>query len=446
MLRALFVNPYIYDFTAFDLWLRPLGLLYLASVVEKYTDSDIYWIDTLDRFQPDLVQKSTTDGRGKFHRELVPKPDIYRFVPRNYARYGMPGELFEKRLKGLPPMDVIFVTSLMTYWVDGINFTIDILRHYFPEAKIVLGGLIPSLVPEAILKSQIPADHFVHGPGETAVLKWIGELGGKVGRHPDFSHVNNLPFPALHLLSNTDFLPLITTRGCPFRCTYCASHLLHPRFLERENDQVVAEIQWMKERFSVRHITIFDDALLVNKRNRFLKIFEQVRDSGISFHTPNAVHAREIDEETAEMLFQSGFKTIRLGMESTAENILKSSTNKVSIDDMTAAVRNLEKAGYSRNKIDAYWLFGHPGQRAQDVEDALFFSRDLGIIPHLAYYSPVPGTAETQQLIKEGILSQKDILYQSNKMYYLYEKSGFSRDEIQSIKELSTHITHSLKA
>ena len=50
-MKILLVNPYIYDFTAYDLWLRPLGLLYIAAILKKYTDSELYWLDVLDRYQ-----------------------------------------------------------------------------------------------------------------------------------------------------------------------------------------------------------------------------------------------------------------------------------------------------------------------------------------------------------------------------------------------------------
>ena len=73
-MNVLFINPYIYDFTAYDLWLRPLSLLYLAAVVEKYSDSEVFWLDTLDRFQFNEAPASKQDGRGKYFREIIEKP------------------------------------------------------------------------------------------------------------------------------------------------------------------------------------------------------------------------------------------------------------------------------------------------------------------------------------------------------------------------------------
>ncbi len=156
-MKVLLVNPYIYDFTAFDFWLRPLGLLYIAAVLKKYTDCEIYWLDVLDRFQEGMpVKRSHADGSGKFHKEIVEKPAIYEKIPRNYSRYGIPFDIFKKKVEQLPQVDMILVTGLMTYWLDGVTVTIKALREKFPAAKVVMGGILPTLVPADQLKNPPP--------------------------------------------------------------------------------------------------------------------------------------------------------------------------------------------------------------------------------------------------------------------------------------------------
>ena len=66
MMKILFINPYIYDFTAFDLWLKPLGLLYVAAAVRKYSNCEMYWIDVLDRFQSLESQSKETTVKKNF--------------------------------------------------------------------------------------------------------------------------------------------------------------------------------------------------------------------------------------------------------------------------------------------------------------------------------------------------------------------------------------------
>ncbi|MCP5102120.1 MAG: radical SAM protein, partial [bacterium] len=446
-MKVLLVNPYIYDFTAFDFWLRPLGLLYIAAVLKKYTDCEIYWLDVLDRFQEGMpVKRSHADGSGKFHKEIVEKPAIYEKIPRNYSRYGIPFDIFKKKVEQLPQVDMILVTGLMTYWLDGVTVTIKALREKFPAAKVVMGGILPTLVPADQLKNHIDADYYVEGYGETRILEIIKENNGAVLPYPDFSDIDNLPFPAVDYLSSRDSLPLMTSRGCPFRCTYCASNLLNKGFLERRPEKILEEIYFMHETYGTRHFAIFDDALLINKRKRFLKVFQEVKESiEVSFHTPNGLHVGEIDRETADLMFESGFKTLRLSFESTTEEILSRSSGKVTVNQMVKAVENLEAAGYERKNLGVYLLFGLRGQKVNDLEAAFDFVRDLGVATNLSYYSPVPGTVDFRELQKTEVLATPVNLYETNKIYFLYEKSGFSLDDIRYIKDKVSTYTREIK-
>lgn len=443
------VNPYISDFTAFDLWLRPLGLLYIASVLKKYTDCELYWIDALDRFQegafPDgesVRKHSHHDRSGKFHREIQEKPAIYKNIPRYYSRYGIPLNTFRAKLDQIPHVDMILVTSLMTYWIDGVKLTLDLLREKFPAAKIIMGGILPNLVPREQLERYIHADYFIKGYGEAQILEIIKENNGTVRPYPDFTDIDNIPFPAVEFLSSRDVLPLMTSRGCPYQCTYCASNLLNNGFIQRRPEKIVEEIHYMVDTHGTNHFVIFDDALLVDKGRRFLNVFREVAETlKVNFHTPNGLHVKEIDGETAEILFQSGFKTLRLSFESTAEELLARSSGKVTVDQMVTAVENLEAAGYKRKDLGVYLLIGVYGQKRREIESALDFVRDLGLIPNLAYYSPVPGTRDFLALQGVGVLSDPVDLYQTNKIYFIYEKSGLSHRDIGVIKERATAIT-----
>jgi len=452
-MKVLFVNPYIYDFTAYDLWLRPLGLLYLAAVVKKYTDCQIFWIDVLDRFQPLKVNqtiqkpenvyespKSKTDGRGKFHREILEKSALYQQIPRNYSRYGIPVFDFKDKLVQFPEVDYIFVTTLMTYWNDGINFTTRILRDKFPKAQIIVGGILPTLLGKEI-NQFIKADYYISGYGENQILDYLHKQGMNIFSYPDLANLENIPAPAFEYLSNKKILPLLTSRGCPFNCSYCVSQKLNNGFQERSVHGVVTEINTMSQKYSPEHFVIFDDALLVNKENHFFKIFSALDiKTKPHFHTPNGLHAKEIDLKTAKILYNSRFKTVRLGFESLKPDILANSSDKINESEMKKAITNLEKAGYKRKQIEAYLLFGYPGQTVSDLEETLFFVRDLGIIPRLALFSPVPGSKDFLKLQKKGIISRKINLYETNKTYFLYQKSGFTENQIQYINDLTKQI------
>lgn len=444
-MKVLFVNPYIYDFTAFDLWLRPVGNLYLSSVVKKYSDADIYWLDTLDRFQEGIDTRSGPYGKGKYNRIEVEKPAVYRDIPRSYARYGIPVDLLRDKLSALNEIDIIFVTTLMTYWIDGVNFTIKELRKRFRNAKIIVGGILPTLTGREIRK-HIDGDIFIYGYGEDRILDLLGSMDSKIRTRPDFSNIDNIPFPDNRFLSNKKVLPLLTSRGCPYRCTYCASHILNKTFVQRTPENITGEILKMNNEFGTEDFVIFDDAFLINKEKRFFRVFEDIRKNiDVGFHTPNGIHAGEINKRTALTLFQAGFKTIRLSFESTDMNILEKSSNKIDVSQMVTAVENLVDAGFRRDEIECYILFGLPGQSHSMLEKSLQFIKQLGILPRLSFFSPVPGTIEFESLKKSGLLDGDDYLYKTNKIFFLYSHSGFSETDINYFQDLTRDICTSSK-
>ena len=118
---VLLINPWIYDFAAYDLWVKPLGLLYIASVLRK-NGYDIHFIDCLDaREHQGTGAKGNKKvdrknyGTGHFSKEHIEKPDVLAEIPRNYSRYGISPHMFQEELHSIPQPDVILVTSMMTY-------------------------------------------------------------------------------------------------------------------------------------------------------------------------------------------------------------------------------------------------------------------------------------------------------------------------------------------
>ena len=210
---------------------------------------------------------------------------------------------------------------------------------------------------------------------------------------------------------------------------------------------MLAEIRQAVDVFGTDHFILFDDALLINKTERFARIFSEVAGRfDVNFHTPNGLHAREIDRYTADLLFLSGFKTIRLGFESTNPEILERSDRKLNVRQMAEAVAHLERAGFAASDIEVYLLFGLPGQGVGGIMESLSHVRDLGVVPRLAVYSPVPGTADFLELKRRGLLSAEPDPYETNKIYFLYSKTGYSEEDIREIKDFTAAIARRNRA
>jgi radical SAM superfamily enzyme YgiQ (UPF0313 family) len=390
------INPWIYDFAAYDLWSKPLGLLYLAGYLHA-CGFHIHLIDCLDHHFPtlngSLLPARRVYGTGKFLREKAARSPALKHVPRSYSRYGIPRQLFANALKEVKQPAAILVTSLMTYWYPGVTEAITTAREAHPGTPILLGGIYARLCEEhAIATSgadRVITEVSLHTMAQLlGVLREFGVEGDKVPSPKE------LPMPAFDLFRVLDHVPLLTSAGCPYRCEYCASGFLNSRFIARDPHQVLDEIlHWHRER-GVRDFAFYDDALILGFEKHLGLILDALvkQDLRFRFHTPNAIHVRELSDETANLLWRAGFKTLRLGFETSDMTMHQCLDRKLSEGDFERATNSLRKAGFSKPQIGAYILAGLPGQSVKSVKESAEFVGKAGAMPYLAEYSPIPHT------------------------------------------------------
>jgi len=416
----LFINPWIYDFAAHDLWAKPLGLLTIASAVRRagYT---VRLIDCMDRHHPSLSYgkelkiKKGLFGTGKFLRTEVPKPPPLAHIKRRYSRYGISVEAFFRDLSAVDSPPAIIVTSLMTYWYQGVVEAIRAARKVHPNAPVILGGIYARLCPEHAKKTS-GADIVFEGTGEIPFLiDFLKKTGASPGIGPSDAQCH--PYPAFDLLHGLDYLCILTSRGCPYKCSYCASRILHAGFTRREPWQVLSEIRYWHENHGIRDFAFYDDALLAGPNKPIKELLNGIigLDQGLRLHTPNAIHAKEINGETARLLHRAGFKTIRLGLETADFNIHRRLDNKIREGDFERAVDALLNAGFSASALGAYILAGLPGQEPEDVNNSLSLVERSGIVPFIAEYSPIPGTALWPEAVRDSEYEiEAEPLYHNN--------------------------------
>jgi len=415
--HILLINPWITDFAAYNFWIRPLALLYIAGLLRGY-GFQVTLIDCLD-----FYSKTKRYRDGKFFKTKIDKPLPLKSIQRNYSQYGIPEEMLLKRLSFIEEKpDLIGVTSGMTYWYPGLFKIIEITRKLFDKVPIILGGIYATLCNEHA-QNYSGVDMVFKGSREFEVLKLIANLtsfelrtpvrnGFKPfptelrtddpfasfvdsleSRNPQ-SAIRNEKYPAFGLYPQLDYVCVATSRGCPLKCTYCASYFLSKDFSRRDPFKVVDEIEYWITRYNIRNIAFYDDALLIEPFKHFIPIMREVIRRGIqcNFHTPNGLHIKEIDHEVTDLLFRGGFKMIRLGLETSNEKTQVETGSKVDNQDFKRAVRNLKRAGYSGEEIGVYVMVGLPGQRVREVEESIAFVKETGAKPILVEYSPIPHT------------------------------------------------------
>ncbi len=435
------VNPWIHDFAAYDFWSKPLGLLSLAAVLRAH-GCRVAYLDCTDRFHPraePVADPPARHGRGPYRKTRLKKPGVLRHIPRYFSRYGIDPEWFTADLRALPAPDLVLVTSIMTYWYPGVFETIAAIKRVFPRAPVVLGGLYTRLCREHA-ETFSPADAVAPDISEATIFQLLAEYTGAViSPQFDTSDPDTLPFPAFDLQHRVNYVPLLTTIGCPFACPYCAASFLHPTLSRRRPAAVVKEIEYWHRTHGVVDFVFYDDALLVGAESHAVPLFEQLAQKNLPlrFHTPNALHVREIDQKTAALMRRAGFETVRLGLETVDFGRRDEFDDKVTRTEFERAVACLKQAGFSDRQIGAYLLVGMPGQSLVHVEKSIKTVAQAGITPVPAYYTPIPHTAmwPAAKAASPYDLEAEPLL--TNNAVLPCLEGGFSWDTMTRIKRLT---------
>ena len=384
--KILLVNPPIYDFSAYDFWLKPYGLLRVAGYLRGQAQLSLF--DYLDRFHPlapsHPAQRPGTWERGPFYAENAPKPAPFTAIPRTYRRYGLPRSLFQTMLAEAGPFDVALIQTVMTYWYPGIQEVIEDIRTYSPQTTIVLGGVYATLCPQHA--RRLGADLVI----DRDYLEPLWEL---LRLTPQLQEV-----PLWEAYADLRVGILKLADGCPFKCTYCSVPQVYPPFAARPLERVLAELAWLRQ-CGAQHIAFYDDALLFKPDQILLPFLRQVMQRGLeaSFHTPNALNARFITKDIARCMVQAGFRTFYLGFESSAYTWQRHTGGKVYAHELERAVEHLVSAGADIRQITAYLIMAHPQTDQQDIEASMHFAHGLGLRLMLSEFSPIPGTPDGER-------------------------------------------------
>jgi radical SAM superfamily enzyme YgiQ (UPF0313 family) len=451
--HLLLINPWIYDFAAFDLWMKPVGLLYLAGHLRQH-GYIVHLIDCLDRYNPELLKLQNLRtpgvrnyGTGKFFRQCIPIPNVLRDIPRPYRRYGIPEEMFVRLLNTVPEPVAILVTSMMTYWYPGVFRTIELAKQHFPNVPVLLGGVYAILCTRhAQVHSK--ADYVVREHDPAQIIRLVDEITEYDRQNAFWRSRIFDTYPAFDLYEHLDYGCLLTSIGCPYRCTYCASHLLNPHFTQRSPDAVFQELLYFYQNLGIRNVAFYDDALLVCSTDHIEPFMHQVIEAGLScyFHTPNGLHARYITEQVAELMFRSGFKTIRLSLETTDPDRQQHTGGKVTGEECKRAVEILKGAGFQGKQIGVYLFIGLPGQKIDETEETIRYVHDMGVIAHLCEYSPIPGTKDWKTLEQQGHVSSDDDPLIHNNSVFIFLKERYTFEQIQRLKDLVRSLNRIVKA
>ena len=415
-MNVLAINPWIYDFAAYDFWLKPYGFLVILSYL-KNAGVTIDYVDCLDKKKhPGLF------GRSKYQSQKIPNPALFKKSGRQFKRYGISLEEFARTLDNKNP-DFILMTSSMTYWYPGVIEAANILRRRFPATPIFLGGTYATLCHEHA-KKNIPCDQVFKND---SLKDFFSRLGQKFDAQKFFATLPDYGY----FYPDAGYAVLRTSWGCPFKCSYCAIGALSQKFRRIPAKNVLAFI-FRCARQGIKDFALYDDAFLYQPqyaKDLLSKI--AAAKQNLRFHTPNALHLRFVDDRLCRLLRDAGFIDPHFGLETLNPALQKVWSEKATVQDLERTSRLMRQAGFKPGEFSVYLLLGYPGQNLAELKKDADYLHSLGVKISLAEFSPVPGT----KIFDEHKENFSEPLLQNNSVF-----AGFLPEQAQEIREIKNYV------
>lgn len=374
----------------------PLGLQYLASYVAAHSD---HACEVLDADVDHVSHESLAETVSK------------RFEP-----------------------DVIGI-HVSTFNMIDAALAAKQLKEAFPNATIVVGGPQISHYPVESLH-YAGFDVGVVGEGEEAFFELVQALDRKqdirgiaglvykddAGVHlaPErkfLRELDKLPFPVrpgyqryfTSLTQGTFFSTMLTSRGCPFRCTYC-DQFGGRKYRIRSAENVLEELHELVER-KITDISIIDDIFTI-QRKRVLQLCKEIVRAGIHIRFKVSSRVDTIDEEVMAALAEAGCDRIHYGIESGNQRVLDRMKKDITLDEVRKAVGLTRKYGV---KSYGYFMLGAPDEKRSEMLDTIEFARNLGLdYAQFSVTTPYPGTDLYHQMVADGEVSDFWLEYSKN--------------------------------
>lgn len=312
------------------------------------------------------------------------------------------------------------------------------IKSIRPDIKIILGGVHATLAYRELM-SESWFDFIIRGEGEFTLLDFMNgvpleRINGLSYRKPDGTGVHNppreaipdldmVPFPDrdsfITATHNMDLGQIISGRGCPFACTYCASPAMWGRKNVRFRSvyDVVSELELLSKRYQTSMIYISDDTFTM-KRGRSLEICDELKRRNLGVTWKCDTRADCLDEELVAHMKGAGCELIKIGVESGSDRILKMIRKGETKQKMMAAARTVKEQGI---KLTVYLMIGFPGETDEDVRKTIDFAHELDADYYsLSVLAPYYGTEIYNSLQSTGFELKKEnweyFYHQSRKM------------------------------
>jgi magnesium-protoporphyrin IX monomethyl ester (oxidative) cyclase len=397
----------------------PLGLGYLSAVLIPLG----YEVLLLDALMKGIERGEQAYGEGM-------------------VRYGLTDEEIGCEIEAFKP-DVVGVSAVFSAKDFDAKNVCRISKNTLPRVPTVMGGAYAGAAHRELLAGENALDYVVIGEGEQAFTQLLRamdagqdcekidglayRINGKPRFNPKSSYIQDLdtiPFPARELVDMEKyfrlgvahdrfryrpFTQMITSRGCPFRCTFCtlSQHWGRVQRL-RSAGNVLKEIDVLVKQYGVREIHFEDDNLTADKP-RALAIFRGLRERGynIAWTVPTGMSVATLDEGLLHEMAASGCYSVSLGIESGNQEVLSRLMRKpVNLKKVPGLVKAIRDHGMLAR---GFFMIGYPGETRKTIKETIAFARSLELDWSFFFVAtPLPHTEMYDMALRQGYLHAGD--------------------------------------
>jgi len=333
------------------------------------------------------------------------------FLDCNALQIGL--DKAKERLPADPPKFI--ATTAATVLIDNALELVKLAKEKYPNSKIILGGVHATVYPKEVLSSPL-VDYIVMGEGEYSLLELISDQNPETIKGAGFKKqgqpvvnqprevipdINVFPYLPYDLLPMDKYYPalgsyqrepsfgMITSRGCPGRCTYCKGNLLGDRIRFRSAEKMVEEIEFLQKNYGIRDITFYDDTF-TSSQKRVKEFCGLILKKKLDLTWCCFSRVDTVNAELLKDMKKAGCYQILYGVESAVPEILENIKKRITLQEVEETVKATKEAGI---EIRLSFMIGNPGETEETIKRTIQYAIDLD--PDLVSFNittPFPGT------------------------------------------------------
>lgn len=378
-------------------FVQPIGLGYLATSLRK----ENFKVGIIDGVKDNLTLK-------KLRYVLIKnKPEVV-----GISFFSCDFSMIKKYCKVIKATDKNIILILGGPHVTGVK---EEIFDDFPLIDFAFAGEIETVFPQFLKKVQNKKD-YSKTPG--LIFRKKGKI---VSNAPVVEEdLDKLGIPAWDLMDprkypkapqgavfrNWPIAPIMTARGCPYQCTYCAGKLTTgQRIRKRSIANIMEEVDLLYNEYGIREIHIIDDTFTTDKQ--LVKEFcTAIRQKGIkiSLTFPNGVRLNNLDDEILSWLKGAGCYAVSVGIESGSQKILNDMKKGLTLGMIREKTKLVKKYGIDMN---GFFIVGYPTENKQTILETIKFAKSLPLKrAHFSTFLPLPGTEATRIAQEMGLIKK----------------------------------------